>query len=78
MIPKQSLKIPKKSLLTDVMSPQIKKSQLESGKTELNSKKDATTKQLAEAETKLLTAKADAEGGKDALTVLKSRLQKRQ
>ena len=38
-----------------------KKTELEEGKTELASKKEATTKQLAEAETEILTAKADAE-----------------
>lgn len=41
-----------------------KKSLLEEGKNELADKKDATTKQLAEAETKIVTAKADAEAMK--------------
>lgn len=41
-----------------------KKSLLEEGKNELADKKDATTKQLAEAETKIITAKADAEAMK--------------
>lgn len=41
-----------------------KKSLLEEGKNELVDKKDATTKQLAEAETKIVTAKADAEAMK--------------
>ena len=40
------------------------KAKLEEGKTELANRKEATTKQLAEAETKILTAKADAEAMK--------------
>lgn len=44
------------------------KTKLEEGKTELANKKEATTKQLAEAETKIITAKADAEAMKMHLT----------
>ena len=44
-----------------------RKSQLENGRKELNSKKDATQQQLAEAETKLLTAKTQAEASRTHL-----------
>ena len=46
-----------------------KKSLLEEGKNELADKKDATTKQLAEAEAKIITAKADLEATKMHLTL---------
>lgn len=52
-----------------------KKTELEEGKTELASKKEATTKQLAEAETEILTAKADLEATKMHLTLEISTLQ---
>lgn len=45
------------------------KAKLEEGKTELANRKEATSKQLAEAETKILTAKADAEATKMHLTL---------
>lgn len=44
------------------------KSKLEEGKTELANKKASTTKQLAEAETKILTGKADLEASKIHIT----------
>lgn len=46
-----------------------KKALLEEGKNELADKKDATTKQLAEAETQIVTAKADLEATKMHLTL---------
>lgn len=51
------------------------KTKLEEGKTELANKKEATTKQLAEAETQILTAKADLEATKMHLTLEISTLQ---